>query len=109
LHWEVVCPSNSNLLNWVEVSKSDLLSSRCIFPVNKFTVVYVSVVLSFELSLSSTREMPPFFQCQDFPNSGYPKLCALVEHHNYIKIILFFKIFVYNGKFYLDFISYNAT
>lgn len=91
LHWEVVCPSNSNLLNWVEVSKSDLLSSRCIFLVNKATIVFVSVALSFELSLSSIREMPPVFQCQDFPNSGYPKLCALIERYVIYKNQIFFQ------------------
>ena len=91
LHWEVVCPSNSNLLNWVEVSKSDSLSSRCIFLVNKSTIVFVSVALSFELSLSSTREMPPVFQCQDFPNSDYPKLCALIERYVIYKNQIFFQ------------------
>jgi hypothetical protein len=103
LHWEVVCPSNSNLLNWVEVSKSDLLSSRCIFPVNKFTVVYVSVVLSFELSLSSTREMPPFFQCQDFPNSSYLKLCALIERYVIYKNQIFFQ-----GLLWLFYCFFNS-
>ena len=92
MHWEVVCPSNSNLLNWVEVSKLDLLPSRCIFHANEFTLVSVSVALSFELSLSSIREMPPFFQCQDFPNSGYPELCALIGSDiEYTKINYFFK------------------
>ena len=91
LHWEVVCPSNSNLLNWVEVSKSDLLSSRCIFLVNKSTIVFVSVALSFELSLSSIREMPPVFQCQDFPNSSYLKLCALIERYVIYRNQIFFQ------------------
>jgi len=53
-------------------------------------VVYVSVALSFELSPSSIREIPPIFQCQDFPNSGYPKLCALIEQKElYINLIDF--------------------
>ena len=92
LHWEVVYPSNSNLLNWVEVSKSDLLSSRCIFLVNKSTIVFVSVALSFELSLSSIREMSPVFQCQDFPNFSYLKLCALIERYVIYRNQIFFQV-----------------
>ena len=42
LHWEVVYPSNSNLLNWVEVSKSDSLPSRCIFLVKHGNLAVVS-------------------------------------------------------------------
>lgn len=96
LHWEVVCPSNSNLLSWVEVSNinyylhvaSFLTNAHCLTAA--FAVVYVSVALSFELSLSSIREMPPVFQCQDFPNSGYPELCALIERCRiYINQIFF--------------------
>ena len=91
LHWEVVCPSNSHQLYWVEVSKSDLLSSRCIF--NRMNrLVFVSVALSFELSLSSTREMPPVFQCQDFPNFSYPKLCALIERWKLYTNQIFFQV-----------------
>ena len=102
LHWEVVYPSNSNLLNWVEVSKSDLLSSRCIFRwMNQ--LVFVSVALSFELSLSSIREMSPFFQCQDFPNSGYPKLCALVERCRIYKNQIFFQ-----GLLWLFYCFFNS-
>ena len=88
LHWEVVCPSNSNLLNWVEVSNLDYYLHVASFPER---VVFVSVALSFELSLSNTREMPPFFQCQDFPNSGYPKLCALIERYVIYKNQIFFQ------------------
>ena len=91
LHWEVVCPSKSNLQLWVEVSIS-LLPSRCIFLVNKFTIVFVSVALSFELSLSSIREMPPVFQCQDFPNFSYLKLCALIERYVIYRNQIFFQV-----------------
>ena len=35
--------------------------------------------------------MPPFFQCQDFPNSGYPKLCALIERYVIYKNQIFFQ------------------
>ena len=80
LHWEVVCPSNSNLLNWVEVSNLNYYLHVASF-IEMNRLVFVSVALSFELSLSSIREMPPVFQCQDFPNSGYPELCALIERH----------------------------
>jgi hypothetical protein len=63
--------------------------------VNEITLVYVSVALSFELSLSSIREMPPIFQCQDFPNFGYPKLCALIERDKlYINQIFFQELLV---------------
>ena len=78
LHWEVVCPSNSNLLYWVEVSNLNYYLHVASF-IEKNRLVFVSVALSFELSLSSIREMPPVFQCQDFPNFSYLKLCALIE------------------------------
>ena len=54
-------------------------------------LVFVSVALSFELSLSSIREMPPVFQCQDFPNSGYPELCALIERYVIYRNQIFFQ------------------
>ena len=59
---------------------------------NGFMVVSVSVALSFELSLSSIREMPPVFQCQDFPNSGYPELCALIERNGLYRNRIFFQV-----------------
>ena len=36
--------------------------------------------------------MPPVFQCQDFPNSGYPKLCALIERYVIYKNQIFFQV-----------------
>ena len=90
LHWEVVCPSNSNLLNWVEVSNPNYYLHVASF-IEMNRLVFVSVALSFELSLSSIREMPPVFQCQDFPNFSYLKLCALIERYVIYKNQIFFQ------------------
>ena len=90
LHWEVVYPSKSNLQFWVEVSNLNYYLHVASF-VEWIQLVFVSVALSFELSLSSTREMPPVFQCQDFPNSGYPELCTLIEQYEIYKNQIFFQ------------------
>ena len=90
LHWEVVCPSNNNLLNWVEVSNPNYYLHVASF-IEMNRLVFVSVALSFELSLSSIREMPPVFQCQDFPNFSYLKLCALIERYVIYRNQIFFQ------------------
>ena len=97
LHWEVVCPSNNNLLNWVEVSNLNHYLHVASFPKR---VVFVSVALSFELSLSSIREMSPVFQCQDFPNFSYLKLCALIERYVIYKNQIFFQDIILDKKIY---------